>query len=91
VKEEQAESESRKASGKVWGQNGWKEGVPDTNGMLERKEKEHGEEVAREVLPEERVCQWRNGKIQSKRKMDDVGLSERDKDTNKQERRERIK
>jgi hypothetical protein len=29
--------------------------MPDINGMLERKEKEHGEEGKREVLPEERV------------------------------------
>jgi hypothetical protein len=33
--------------------------VQDTNGMLERKEREHGEgeEGEREVPPEERVCQ----------------------------------
>jgi hypothetical protein len=30
---------------------------PDTNGMLERKEKEHGKEGEREILPEELVCQ----------------------------------
>jgi hypothetical protein len=31
----------------------------DISGMLERKEKEHGEEREREreILPEERVCQ----------------------------------
>jgi hypothetical protein len=37
----------------------WKEG------------KKHGEEGEREILPEERVCQWRSGKIESKRKMDE--------------------
>jgi hypothetical protein len=30
--------------------------VHDTNGMLERKEKEHGE-GKREILPQKRVCQ----------------------------------
>jgi hypothetical protein len=35
------------------------------------KEKEHGEEGGREILPEERVCQGRSGKIKSKRKMDE--------------------
>jgi transposase len=32
-------------------------GVQDTNGMLERKEKIHGEELEREILSEKRVCQ----------------------------------
>jgi hypothetical protein len=31
--------------------------MPNTNGMLERKEKRHGEEGEREILPEEWVCQ----------------------------------
>jgi hypothetical protein len=66
---EQEESESGKESGKVWGQNGWRR-VQDNDGMLERKEKEHGE-GEREILPEERLCQWRSGKIESKRKMDE--------------------
>jgi hypothetical protein len=39
--------------------------------LTERKEKEHGEEGEREMLPEERVCQRRSGKIESKRKMDE--------------------
>jgi hypothetical protein len=30
--------------------------VPDTNAMLDRKEKEHVEEGEREIPPEERVC-----------------------------------
>jgi hypothetical protein len=64
-KEEQAESESGKESGKVWRQNGWNGRVQDTNGMLEKKGNEHGEEPERE----KRVCQWRRGKIKSKRKM----------------------
>jgi hypothetical protein len=38
--------------------------------MLERKEKKHGE-GDRELLPEKRVCHWRSGKINSKRKMDE--------------------
>jgi hypothetical protein len=42
-----------------------------TDGMLERKEKEQKKEREREILPEERVCQWRSGKIESKRKMDE--------------------
>jgi hypothetical protein len=33
------------------------EGMQDTNGILERKEKKHGEEGEREILPEKRVCQ----------------------------------
>jgi hypothetical protein len=71
VQEESAGSESGKESGgKVWGQNGWKRRVQDTDGMLERKEKEHGEEREKEVIPEERICQWRSGKIESKRKME---------------------
>jgi hypothetical protein len=31
--------------------------VQDTNGMLKGKEKEHGEEDEREILPDKRVCQ----------------------------------
>jgi hypothetical protein len=31
--------------------------VQDTDGMLERKEKEYGEEEEKEILPEERICQ----------------------------------
>jgi hypothetical protein len=34
-----------------------KERLSNTNGMLERKEKEHGEEGEKEILPDERVCQ----------------------------------
>jgi hypothetical protein len=37
--------------------NVWKERVQDTDGTLERKEKEQGEEGEREILLEERVCQ----------------------------------
>jgi hypothetical protein len=70
-RKEKEESESGKESGKVWGQNGWKRRVQDNDGMLERKEKEHGEEGEREIVPEERLCQWRSGKIESKRKMDE--------------------
>jgi hypothetical protein len=60
----------------------WEGRVQDTDGMLERKEKEHGEEREIELPPEKRVCQWR---------WMNVELNERDKDTDKQERRERIK
>jgi hypothetical protein len=49
----------------------WKGTVQDTDGMLERKEKEHGEEREIELSPEKRVCQWRSGKIKSKKKMDE--------------------
>jgi hypothetical protein len=61
VQEEQAGSESEK------------ECLPDTKGMLERKEKEHGKEGEREreIHRKERVCQWISGKIESKRKMDE--------------------
>jgi hypothetical protein len=65
--------------------------VQDADGMLEGKVKEHGEEGEREILPEKRICQRRSGKIKSKEKMMNVELSERDKDTDNQERRERIK
>jgi hypothetical protein len=68
----------------------WKGTVQDTDGMLDRKEKEHGEEREIELPPEKRVCQWRSGKIKSKRKLDEY-RTERDKDTDKQERREEIK
>jgi hypothetical protein len=37
--------------------------------VLERKEEGQGEEGERKILPEERVWQWRSGKIESKRKM----------------------
>jgi hypothetical protein len=39
--------------------------MQDSDGMLERKEKEHGEEAEREILSEKRVCQRRSGKIKS--------------------------
>jgi hypothetical protein len=66
--------------------------VQDADGMLEGKVKEHGEGGDREILPEKRICQRRSGKIKSKGKMMNIEeLSERDKDTDKQERRERIK
>jgi hypothetical protein len=50
-------SESGKESGKVCEQNGGKEKLQDTIRILKRKEKNHGEEGRREILPEERVCQ----------------------------------
>jgi hypothetical protein len=34
----------------------WKGRVRDTNGLLKRKEKKHGEEGEREILSEKRVC-----------------------------------
>jgi hypothetical protein len=36
-----------------------------------REKKKHGEEGQREIQPEKRVCQWRSGRIKSKRKMDE--------------------
>jgi hypothetical protein len=45
--------------------------VQDSDGMMEREEKEHGEEEEREILAEERVSQRRIRKIESKRKMDE--------------------
>jgi hypothetical protein len=46
--------------------------VQDTNGILQRKEKKNTEKKEREILlSEKRVCQIRNGKIKSKRKMDE--------------------
>jgi hypothetical protein len=84
VQEEQAESESGKERCKVRRQNGWKGRVQDADGMVERKEKQQGEE--REVLPEEQICQTISRKIKSKTKME---LSERDKDmTSKKEGKE---
>jgi hypothetical protein len=80
VEKEQAASESRKEGGKVWRQNGWKGRVEPIDRMLGGKEKEQGV-GERELLPEERVCQWRSGKIES----------ERNKDTNKQERKRESK
>jgi hypothetical protein len=60
--------------------------VQDTDGMLKRKEKEHGEERKKNGYASEEVERlkaeggWMNGE-----------LTERDKDTNKQQRRQRIK
>jgi hypothetical protein len=65
--------------------------VQDTDVILKRKEKEHGEEGVREILTEERVCKWRSGKIESKMKMDECRAEWKGKDTDKQERRERIR
>jgi hypothetical protein len=62
-----------KESLKVWRQNGWKGRVQDTDGMLKKKEKEQGEEGEKEVLPEVWICQWRNGKVKSKRKIYECG------------------
>jgi hypothetical protein len=41
------------------GQNGWKGKVQDTDGMMGRKEKEHGEEGEREkeILSKKQICQ----------------------------------
>jgi hypothetical protein len=61
--------------------------VQDTNGMLERKEKTT-EKKEKEILSEKQVCLER---LRAKGRWMNVRLSERDKDTSKQERRERIK
>jgi hypothetical protein len=57
----------------------WVEGVPDTNEMLERRRKR------------EKYYQWRSGRLRAEGRWMNVELSERDKDTDKQERREKIK
>jgi hypothetical protein len=69
-----------------------KDGRVECRILTERKEKEHGEEWDREK------CYQRNGyaneeveKLRAKERWMNVQLSERDKDTDKQERRERIK
>jgi hypothetical protein len=70
-----------------WGQNGRKGRVQDTNGMLERMKKKNTEKKERE----KRVCQWRSGKIKSKRKMDEWRAMWKGQRPDKQGRRERIK
>jgi hypothetical protein len=50
-------SEMRERERKERGQNGLKGRLPDTNGVLERKEEGQGEEGERKILPEERVYQ----------------------------------
>jgi hypothetical protein len=87
----QAESESGKESDKVWRRNGRKGRVQDTNGMLERKEKEHGEEGEREILPEKQVCQWISGKIKSKRKTDECRAEWKEQRYRQAKRREGIR
>jgi hypothetical protein len=47
MQDECTENESGKESGKVSRQNGWKRKMQDTDGILERKKKEHGEEGKR--------------------------------------------
>jgi hypothetical protein len=76
------------------GQNGWKGKVQDTDGMMGRKEKEHGEEGERErekYYQRNRYASEEVERLRAKRRWMNVELSERDKDTNKQERRERSK
>jgi hypothetical protein len=91
--QEKVEKVQQKYLRRVLGETsgGWKGRVQDTNWMRERKENEHGEEGKR-AIPPDRVCQWRSGKIKrAKGRWMSVELNERDKDTDKQERRERIK
>jgi hypothetical protein len=52
-----------------------------------REKKKNTEKKERQkYLSEKRMCQWRSGKIKSKRRWMNVELSERDKDTNKQKK-----
>jgi hypothetical protein len=60
--------------------------------MLGRKAKEHGEEGERGILPEERVYASKEvERLRAKGRWMNVELSEREKDTDKQGRGERIK
>jgi hypothetical protein len=60
--------------------------VQETDGMLKRKEKEHGEEREKNGYASEEV-----ERLKAEERWMNWELSERDKDTNKQQRREKIK
>jgi hypothetical protein len=64
--------------------------VQDTNGMLERKEKKTRRRREREKYHQRNGYASEEG-LRAKGRWMNVELSERDKDTDKQERRERIK
>jgi hypothetical protein len=72
-------------------QNGWKGRVQDTDGMMERKEKEHAEKGEREKYYQRNRYASEVERLRPKGRWMNVEVSEKDKDTNKQERRERIK
>jgi hypothetical protein len=68
--------------------------VPDTYGMLERKEKEHEEEERERERERERNTTRETEEVERLRKKGirmNVELGERDKVADNQERRERIK
>jgi Zn/Cd-binding protein ZinT len=66
--------------------------VQDTDGMMERKEKEHGRKKReREKYYQRNRYASEVERLRAKGRWMNVELSEKDKDTNKQERRERIK
>jgi hypothetical protein len=74
-----------KESDKVWRKNGRKGRVQSTNRMLERKEKTRRRRRERHIIRETGISMKWSG--ESKRKMDAAKLSEREKGTDKQERR----
>jgi hypothetical protein len=65
--------------------------LPDTNGVLERKEKEQGEEGRKKYYQRNGYASEEVERFRAKGRWMNVELSERDKDTDKQERRRRIK
>jgi hypothetical protein len=71
--------------------NGWKERVQDTNGMLERKEKNMEKKESEKYYQRNGYASKEVERLRVKGRWMNVELSERDKDTDKQERRERIK
>jgi hypothetical protein len=92
VREERAESESGKESGKIWGQNGGREECRIVTECWREKKKNKEKKERRENYYQ------RNGypsedvkRLRAEGRWKNVKLSERDKDTDKQERRERIK
>jgi hypothetical protein len=65
--------------------------VPDTNGMLERKEKERGEEGREKYYQRNGYASEEVKRLRAKGRSMNVELSEKDKDTDKQERKEKNK
>jgi hypothetical protein len=65
--------------------------VQDTTGLLEGKEKEHGEEGRQKYYQRNGYASEDVERLRAKGKWMNVELTERDKDTDNQERRKRIK
>jgi hypothetical protein len=71
-------------------QNGWKGRVQDTNRMLERKKNTEKKETEN-YYQKKGYASGEVERLRAKGRWMKVELSERDKDTDKQERRERIR